>query len=261
MFEQSLINQIRNGGAINNEVIEAEVALPEDTNFNVDDVQCTIGFKESTKKVGKYFVVLTAQINGATITNRYSTRNPNEEEIENAKQILTKSVNAIKRILNYNVNIDQDEDDKINIKFDWETYSAFKQECSFGDFLPEVPEVNEEETNEEETSDDTNKDLSCVLNLKNADSLEEYADLLDETWKETIEKFCDKKLFVFTVVIGKEEISYISATNIQQDGTFIYFEGNISSDDYARKIDDVKAIKKSEIPSYETDMLKKVILA
>lgn len=258
MFENTLINQIRNGDV--NEAIEAEIALPEDTNFEVDGVQCTIGFQASTKKVGKYFVVLTAQINGATITNRYSTKTPNEEEIEKAKQILTKSVKAIKRILGYNVNVDQDEEGKINIKFDWETYSAFKEECSFGDFLPEVP-VNEEETNEEETSDDTNNDLSCVLNLKNADSLEEYADLLDETWKETVEKFCDKKLFVFTVVIGKEEISYISATNIQQDGTFIYFEGNISSDDYARKIDDVKAIKKSEIPSYETEMLKKVIFA
>lgn len=260
MFENSLINQIRNGGNI--EAQDAEIVLPEDINFEVEGVQCTVGFQASAKKAGVYFVNLTAQINGATLSNRYKAKSTSEEELENAKQILTKSVIAINKILKYNVNVEQDEEGKIIAKFDWETYSAFKEECSFGDFLPEVPEVSENNETEDGEEASENNELSCIINLKNADELEAYADELEETWKEVVENFAKNELYLFTVGFDKkEEITYISGSNIQTDSIFIYFEGNITSDEYARKVADVKSIKKSKIPSYETEMLKKVIFA
>ena len=260
MFENNLINQIRNNANVN--VEEAEIALPQDVNFEVNGVQCTVGFVPSAKKPGKIFAVLTAVINGVKLCNRYTAKGTSDEEVENAKNILTRSVTAIQKILKYNVNVDQNEEGSIVAQFDWETYSAFKEECSFGDFLPEVPEENtSEEGNEDEAQSDDNSMLTCVINLKNADALEEYATLLEETWAETLEKFDKESLYNFTVSFGKEEVSYISATNIQQDGVFIYFEGNITSEDYARKVEDVKKINKSKIPSYEVEMLKKVIFA
>ena len=259
MFENSLVNQIRNNG-INADFSEAEIVVPENINFLVCDAQCTVGFKPSEKRVGKYLAVLTANINGATLSNRYGVKSPSEEELENAKQILTKSVTALKRILGYNVNVNQNEEGKIVASFDWETYNAFKEECSFGEFLPEQEQSAESE-NESENEEDSSDNSSCIVNLKNADELESFADYLDETFKEVVNKFAKDKLFVFTVELGKKEISYISDTNIQQDGVFIYFENNLTSDEYARKVADVTGIKKSQIPSYETEMLKKVIFA
>lgn len=260
MFDNNILNQIRN--ADNTNVEDAEVVLPEPTNFEVDGAQCSVSFVPSKNNPSKYFVVLTANINGVVLSNRFATKSFGEDVIETAKETLTRSVKAINRIFAYRVEANKDEENHIFAKFDWETYSAFKEECSFGEFLPDVPEENEQENSEEENSEEsTNDNLSCEINLKKADALEEFADLLDETWKEVTEKFCKESLYLFTVNFGKEEVSYISGTNIQQDGLFVYFEGNITSDDYARKVADVKFINKSKVPTYETEMLKKVIFS
>lgn len=264
MFENNPLNQLRQANNVINSDVEP-LELPQPTSFEVEGAKCLVSFIQSQKS-GKIFVVLTAEINGVPLTNKYSTKTWGQEDIDKAVEILTNSVKALKRIFKYNINADKDEDNHIIAKFDWETYGAFRDECSFGDYLPEVPQEDEgsNDNGDDSSAEDENENqngLSCEINLKKANELTEFADLLDETWNDVIEKFSKENLYAYTVKLGKEELTYISSEKIRTDNNFVYFEGNITSEDYARQVSEVKYINRTEISRGEVEALKQVIFS
>ena len=249
MFENNPLNQLRQANNVINSDVEP-LELPQPTAFEVEEAKCTVSFVQSPKS-GKIFVVLTAEINGVPLTNKYSTKTWGQEDIDKAV---------------YNINADKDEDNHIIAKFDWETYGAFRDECSFGDYLPEVPQEDEgsNDNGDDSSAEDENENqsgLSCEINLKKANELTEFADLLDETWNDVIEKFSKENLYAYTVKLGKEEFTYISSEKIRTDSNFVYFEGNITSEDYARQVSEVKYINRTEISRGEVEALKQVIFS